>query len=277
MKSYREIAENVLERRDKYLEMQKRRKRTVLKTVSSVIGIAVAGCLSITVYNNSTIQKIKPNQNNSSYNANDYTRPTLETSSKTEALTTSAVYVEPAQTTLTAISSATTYTCNTSTAETTTKPVETVIPPVTTVHSEYTSAIRQTTMSVPATTVQTYITSTVETYEVHTTINCTATSIRTTSATTSMHIETTVTVPVIWTTGMFTEEATFLPTATTDDEETALTATSTATTAVQTYVTSLMTGTAEPVPTEIPETFVPSMTADYRKFSDTETSVITYG
>ncbi len=279
MKSYREIAENVLERRDRYLEMQKRRKLTALKIVSSVVGIAAACCLSITVYNSSTIQKIKPNQNNSSYNANDYTKPTSETSSEKEAVTTSTAYVEQTQTTSTAISSSTTYTCNTSacntsTTETTTKPVETVIPPVTTVHFEYTSAIRQTTISVPTTAVQTHITSTAETYEVNTAIGIPTTAVfHITSATPSMYTETAITASAVWTTGMFTEETMFLTTAMTD-EETAQT--STTTTAVQTYVTSLIPETTETVPTEIPETFVLSTTTDYRKFSDTETSVITY-
>lgn len=272
MKNYREIAENVFERRDNYLEMKKRRKSTIIKTVSSVFGIAMAGCLSITVYNSSTMQEIKPEQNNSSYNVNDYTKPTSEINMTTEIYATNALHTtvsKPVQTT-----SADLYTENTSTAIVTT--ANSVIPSPTTVHTtettvyyvpEYTSAITQMTTSFVE---QTYFTSAIKTHETHTTVNVNVTTFKTTYNETLIPV--TKTTMTSSHTGIFTEETT----QTTDEltGNATLTATSTTTTVVQTYVTSLRTEDTDIILTEIPETFVPT-TIDDRKFSYIETSTTT--
>ncbi|MDE6789378.1 MAG: hypothetical protein K2J47_08690 [Ruminococcus sp.] len=78
MKDYKEISENVLKRRDEYLKIQKHRKSIVVKTTSSVLGIATAACLSIAIYNNSIIQEIKPDPNRSPYDLTEHTEMTSE-------------------------------------------------------------------------------------------------------------------------------------------------------------------------------------------------------
>lgn len=92
MKDYKEIAENVLKRRDEYLRIQKRKRSIVIKTVSSVLGAAAAACVSISVYNNSTVQEIKPDFSGNPYDITECTKPTSAISTEiTETICTTAV------------------------------------------------------------------------------------------------------------------------------------------------------------------------------------------
>lgn len=87
MKDYKEISENVLKRRDEYLKIQKHRKSIVVKTASSVLGIATAACLGIAIYNNSIIQEIKPDPNRSPYDLTEHTETTSEINTEAAEVT----------------------------------------------------------------------------------------------------------------------------------------------------------------------------------------------
>ncbi len=67
MKSYKEITESVLKRRDEYFKAKKRRRALLIKTASSVMGTAAAAVIGLMIYNNSILQNIKPDRYSSRY------------------------------------------------------------------------------------------------------------------------------------------------------------------------------------------------------------------
>lgn len=71
MKSYKEIADNVLKRRDEYLNARKRRRMNLIRTASSVMGTAAAAFIGLMIYNNDTLQNIKPDIYSSRYNTTE--------------------------------------------------------------------------------------------------------------------------------------------------------------------------------------------------------------
>lgn len=97
MKDYKEIAENVLKKRDEYLRIQKRRRSMIIKTVSSFMGVAAAACVSFAIYNNSTVHKIKPDFHGNPYDITECTKPTsaISTEAKAEICTTAVNATEP--------------------------------------------------------------------------------------------------------------------------------------------------------------------------------------
>lgn len=71
MKSYKEIADNILKRRDEYLNARKRRRMNLIRTASSVMGTAAAAFIGLMIYNNDTLQNIKPDIYSSRYNTTE--------------------------------------------------------------------------------------------------------------------------------------------------------------------------------------------------------------
>ncbi|MBO5164508.1 MAG: hypothetical protein J6B75_08760 [Ruminococcus sp.] len=67
MKSYKEIADSVLKRRDEYFKAKKRRRALIIKTASSVMGTAAAAVIGFMIYNNTILQDIKPDRYGSRY------------------------------------------------------------------------------------------------------------------------------------------------------------------------------------------------------------------
>lgn len=127
MKDYKEIAENVLKRRDEYIRIQKRKRSMIVKTVSSFCGVAAAACVSIAIYNNSTVQEIKPDFHGNPYDSTELTRPTAEISTETatEPCTTAVNTVESSVNTTSEVSAATSDETTYTTVETAVSATET--------------------------------------------------------------------------------------------------------------------------------------------------------
>ena len=93
MKSYKEIADSVLKRRDEYFKAKKRRRMSLIKTASSVMGTAAAAFIGLMIYNNSILQDIKPDFHSSHYNATESiaTSPVQPTTTDNEEIVTTEI------------------------------------------------------------------------------------------------------------------------------------------------------------------------------------------
>lgn len=77
MKTYKEVADSVLERRDKYLAEQKRKRAVMFRTFSSLAGVAAAAIVGLIVVNNQLFSDIKPSPENDDYNLPDIETVTI--------------------------------------------------------------------------------------------------------------------------------------------------------------------------------------------------------
>lgn len=88
MKDYKTIAENVLRRRDEYLEKKKRRRAVIFKVSSAAFAAGAAALIGIGIWQNSTVRNAAPSPSEDKYRIVTEVKTTAEAIAETEISTT---------------------------------------------------------------------------------------------------------------------------------------------------------------------------------------------
>ncbi|MDE5764232.1 MAG: hypothetical protein K2I00_04610 [Ruminococcus sp.] len=110
MKSYEEIAENVLKRRNEYLAEKKIRRSGIIRNVSYFTGIAAAAVSAFMIYNSKILSEIKPDPHQQYNITEHYNTHNPENTLVTSGITVSSVPAETTSSADTAIVSTMVYT-----------------------------------------------------------------------------------------------------------------------------------------------------------------------